>query len=329
MTDDNESEDDGITIKVNDNTDEEDNSESEDLSERDTEEDNEVSDEAEDTDEDESILDEDGTVEIQSEEYEGDVRLVGTVHVSERTRDRVLDTIKEDDPDTVAIELDRDRVYSMFEREADFVGGESVGEDDGGGLRDLIREQQQQQFDGEGMLKPGEADMIPAALEGIEQGSNVAMVDMSVEKLKSNVIDNVYDEDGNLDLDLFNKSFGEIAQSVRGLVQSRSEMAEEIKEDGVSAMVEKLEDASLDEVRSQMDPLRDVAPEVIQALIDQRDQYMAGRIHWLRKNGHDTVGVMGRGHIQGVYDYLQNPEQIDDEQIVEPDWYDYTVIDIN
>jgi pheromone shutdown protein TraB len=321
MTDDNESEDDGITIKINDNSDEEDNSEPEDLSEGDTEDTSEQ--------EDESILDEDGTVEIQSEEYEGNVRLVGTVHVSERTRDRVLDTIKEDDPDTVAIELDRERVYSMFERKADFVGGESVGEDDGGGLRDLIRKQQKQQFDGEGMLKPGEADMIPAALEGIEQGSNVAMVDMSVEKLKSNVMDNVYDEDGNLDLDLFNKSFSEIAQSVRGLVQSRSEMAEEVKEEGVSAMVEKLEDASLDEVRSQMDPLRDVAPEVIQALIDQRDQYMAGRIHWLRENGHDTVGVMGRGHIQGVYHYLQNPEQIDDEQIVEPDWYDYTVVDIN
>lgn len=338
MTDDNESEDDdGITIKVNDDVEDEDEPDTEDLTEdtsqdssQDTDEEtDESSTDAQEEEEDGDILDEDGTVELNSEEYDGDVRLVGTVHVSEQTRDRVIDTIQEDDPDTVAIELDRDRVYSMFERQADYVGGESVDQDDGGGLRELIREQQQQQFDGEGMLKPGEADMVPAALEAIDNDSNVAMVDMSVDQLKSNVVDNVYDEEGNLDIDLFNKSFGEIAQSVRGLVQSRTEMAEEIKEDGISAMVDKLENSSLDEVRKQMEPLRDVAPEVVEALIDQRDQYMAGRIHWLRKNGYDTVGVMGRGHITGVYDYLQNPENINDEQIVEPDWYDYTVIDIN
>lgn len=320
MSEDNESQDDddGITIKINsDDTESDENNTS----------DNEVSTSHTDNDDSEGILDEDGTVVVDGN-YDGSVRLVGTVHVSKKTKDRVLDTIQEEEPDTVAIELDEERVYSMFERQADVIGGEAVEQGESG-LRELIRQQQENQFDTEDMLKPGEADMIPAALEGIEQQANVAMVDMAVDQLKQNVIDNAYDEDGNIDLEIFNKSFGEIVQSVRGLAESRADMAEKLQEDGFSAVVDKLENSSLDEVKGQMDPLRDVAPEVIEALIDQRDQYMAGRIHWLRKNGHDTVGVMGRGHLEGVYDYLQNPETIDEEHIVEPDWYDYTVVDIN
>lgn len=319
MSEENESqdEDDGITIKIN----------SDNESDESNVGDDEVSTSQTDNDESDGLLDEDGTV-VVGGDYDGSVRLVGTVHVSKQTKDRVLDTIQEEEPDTVAIELDKERVYSMFERQADVVGGEAVEQGESG-LREIIRQQQENQFDTEDMLKPGEADMIPAALEGIEQQANVAMVDMAVDQLKQNVIDNAYDEDGNIDLEIFNKSFGEIVQSVRGLAESRADMAEKLKEDGFSAVVDKLENSSLDEVRGQMDPLRDVAPEVIEALIDQRDQYMAGRIHWLRKNGHDTVGVMGRGHLEGVYEYLQNPETIDEEHVVEPDWYDYTVVDIN
>lgn len=306
--------DNGITIKIN--SDDEENSGHDEASTSQT-----------DSNESEGLLDEDGTVAVGGD-YEGSVRLVGTVHVSKQTKDRVLDTIQQEEPDTVAIELDQERVYSMFERQADAVGGEAVEQEESG-IRQMLREQQQSQFDTEDMLKPGEADMIPAALEGIEQQANVAMVDMAVDQLKQNVIDNAYDEDGNIDLEIFNKSFGEIVQSVRGLAESRADMAEKLKEDGFSAVVDELENSSLDEVRGQMDPLRDVAPEVIEALIDQRDQYMAGRIHWLRKNGHNTVGVMGRGHLEGVYEYLQNPDTINEEHIVEPDWYDYNVVDIN
>lgn len=313
--DDHQDEDDGITININ--TPDEDETEEHD--------EEEVTEETTDNDD---ILDEDGTVTIEHEEYDGSVRLVGTVHVSKQTRERVVDTIQEEEPEVVAIELDRERLYEMFKRSADVVGGDAEQQDDGFGLRDLIREQQQSQLEGEEFLDSGEADMLPAVDEGISLRSEVALIDMSVDQLKQNVKENAY-EDGSLDLEILNKSFTEVTDAVKSFVRSRSEMAEEVQEDGMSGVIDKLENSSLDEVTKQMDPLRDIAPEIIEALIDERDQYMAGRLHWLRQNGHDVVGVMGRGHMQGVYSYLQNPSDIPEEYVTEPDFYGYQTIEIN
>lgn len=270
------------------------------------------------------------TESVDNSDYDGSVELVGTVHVSKKTRDRVIDKINEVSPDAVSIELDRDRLYKMFERGADVVNGDGETQEDGFGIQDLIRQQQQKQFGGDEFLKPGEADMLPAVREGIENNSRVALMDMSVDKLKQNVKDNVYDDEGSLDLEILNKSFGEMVDSFKSVIRSQSNMAEKIKEgDGMSEVVKNLEEAPLDQVQERMEPLKQVAPEVVEALIDERDKYMAGRLHWLRKNGYETVGVMGRGHMSGVQEYLNNPDTIPSEYVVEPDWYDYTKIQIN
>lgn len=314
--DDEQNEDDGITININSDVSDENDSE-------DTEVQNTTSDDEGD------ILDEDGTVAIEDPQYSGSVRLVGTVHVSKETRNRVVDTVQEERPDVVAIELDEDRLFEMFKRGADVVGGEAEQQDTGGfGLRDLIRKQQEKQFDTDDVLKPGEADMIPAVDEAVSLRKEVALIDMSVDQLKANVKENAYD-DGSLDLEILDKSFGEVTDALKGFVRSRSEIADKVQDEGIGAVVEHLENASLDEVKGQMDPLREIAPEVIEALIDERDRYMAGRLHWLRQNGYDAVGVMGRGHLQGVYEYLQNPSEIPDQYVVEPDWYEYETIEIN
>ncbi|MFC6725963.1 TraB/GumN family protein, partial [Halobium palmae] len=44
----------------------------------------------------------------------GSVRLVGTAHVSPRSRDRVVDAVRDERPDTVAIELDADRFTRLW-----------------------------------------------------------------------------------------------------------------------------------------------------------------------------------------------------------------------
>jgi pheromone shutdown protein TraB len=324
MTDENaDDEEEGITIEISNNIDDDSTEEN-------------ANEQTEDhTDEEgEDFLDEDGTVTIQDDRYEGTVRLVGTVHVSKQTRERVVDTVQEESPDAVAIELDRDRLYDMFERGADVVGGEVRNdEDEGFSLRDVIRQQQEGQFDGDDMLQPGEADMIPAVREGEKTDSRVALVDMSVGQLKQNVKENAFDEDGNLDIKMLNKvmegSFGEVVERVKQFTNSRGDMRDTLEEEGMSGVIKEMERSSIGEVNQQMEPLREIAPEVVEALIDERDRYMAGRIHWLRKNGYDTVAAMGRGHLQGVYHYLQNSEELDEEYVVEPDWYEYSNIEIS
>lgn len=322
MTDENnkDEEDEGITINITSNVEEDD-------------EQTETNHEGQDSEDNDDFLDEDGTVTL-GDNYEGTVRLVGTVHVSKTTRDRVVSTVQEEEPDVVAIELDQERLYDMFERGADVVEGEDVGdEDEGGTIQDLIREQQQGQFDGEDMLQPGEADMLPAVREGVDLGKEVALIDMSMEQLQENVKSNAFDEDGNLDVEIVNKvkqgSFGEVVDSVKEFVRSQREMQGRVDEEGMEGVIREMEESSVDEVAEQMDSLREVAPEIVEALIDERDQYMAGRIHWLRQNGYDTVATMGRGHLQGVYDYLNNPEDINSDYVVKPDWYEYSTIEIN
>jgi pheromone shutdown protein TraB len=312
-------EDDGITININadSNTDNNENDQNVD----------ETSEETTQEEFEEEFLRDDGTIVVDNNG--GRVRLVGTVHVSKETRDRVQETVNEEQSDVVAIELDNDRLTEMFKRGADVVGGEVEDTSDGFGLRDLIRKQQQNQFDGDNVLQPGEADMIPAVEEGINIGSNIALIDMSVDELKSNVKDNAFDETGSLDLEILDKSFGELKQAVKSFAGSRSDLAEKAKEDGMGAVVEHMENASLDEVQEQMDPMRNLAPEVIEALIDERDMHMAGRLHWLRQNGYDVTAVMGRGHLQGVYNHLQNPDQIPEEYVTEPDFYQYSKVQIN
>lgn len=314
-----ENEDDGITININTGDDETDEDETE-HTDTTEEEHNEY---------DEDFLRDDGTI-VLDDEYDGRVRLVGTVHVSKETRERVRETINEEEPDAVAIELDDERLSEMFKRGADVVGGDAEDEgDEGFGLRDLIRQQQESQFDEDEFLQSGEADMLPALQLGVDQGAEVALIDMSVEELKENVKSNAFDESGNLDLEILNKSFGEVKDAVKGFVGSRSDMAEKVQDEGMSAVIEQMENASLDEVKGQMDPLRNIAPEVIEALIDERDRHMAGHIHWMRQNGHDVTAVMGRGHLPGVYEYLQNPDTIPEQYVEKPDWYNYSKVELN
>lgn len=273
------------------------------------------------------ILDDDGTVTIRDDEDRSTVILVGTVHVSKKTKERVIDTIEQEKPDVVGIELDQERLKDMFNRSADIVDGD-VEEDNKFGFQDIIKKQQKKQLSSDEFLDPGEADMMPAVKKGVDLNRDIALIDMSVKNLKSNIKNNAYNN-GKLDLEILNKSFGELAESVKNLVRSRSEMAEKVQEDGLSSVVEQLETSSLDEVNEQIEPLRDIAPELVEALIDERDKYMAGRLHWMRNNGYKCVGIMGRGHITGVYNYLENPDNIPQEYIKEPDWYNYNKIDIN
>lgn len=277
------------------------------------------------------ILDEDGTVVVEDDRYDGRVRLVGTVHISKTTRDRVQNTIREEEPDVVGIELDEDRLDRLFDKTADVVDGSES--EDGFGLEftDLVRLMQKGQFDGdsEEILEQGTADMLPAVQLGVQNNSRVALIDMSEEQLNKNVRSNFRDEAGNLDFRILNliKSgeFGKLIDSVRGM-NSSDELVEAVQDNGLVGAVEYFEESPVDEVREQMDSRRELLPEIIEALIDERDKHLAGRIHWLRKNGHDTTAVMGKGHLPGVYEYLTDPETIPEEQVTEPDWYDYSKI---
>ena len=72
--------------------------------------------------------------------------------------------------------------------------------------------------------------------------------------------------------------------------------------------IEELTDA--DVVTAMMEEFRRFAPGAAEALIDERDAFIAHRLVALREAGYNVVAVVGAGHREGIEGYLANPETL-------------------
>jgi pheromone shutdown protein TraB len=65
-----------------------------------------------------------------------------------------------------------------------------------------------------------------------------------------------------------------------------------------------------DVVSAMMEEFRRLSPGGAEALIDERDAYIAHRLVALREAGYHVVAVVGAGHRKGIEGYLANPETL-------------------
>nr|WP_123537102.1 TraB/GumN family protein [Halosimplex salinum] len=72
--------------------------------------------------------------------------------------------------------------------------------------------------------------------------------------------------------------------------------------------IEELTDA--DVVTAMMEEFRRFAPGAAEALIDERDAFIAHRLVALREAGYSVVAVVGAGHREGIQGYLDDPESL-------------------
>ncbi|QLG50812.1 TraB/GumN family protein [Natrinema halophilum] len=72
--------------------------------------------------------------------------------------------------------------------------------------------------------------------------------------------------------------------------------------------IEELTDG--DVVSAMMEEFRQFSPHGANALIDERDAYIAHNLHELREQGYDVLAVVGAGHRAGIERHLQNPADI-------------------
>jgi pheromone shutdown protein TraB len=80
-------------------------------------------------------------------------------------------------------------------------------------------------------------------------------------------------------------------------------------EDGLDEMdIEELTDA--DVVTAMMEEFRQFSPGGADALIDERDAYIAHRLVDLRSSGYDVLAVVGAGHREGIERYLDDPASL-------------------
>ncbi|WP_226040755.1 TraB/GumN family protein [Natrinema sp. DC36] len=80
--------------------------------------------------------------------------------------------------------------------------------------------------------------------------------------------------------------------------------------------VEEIEEVDIEEmtdgnvVDAMMEEFRQFSPGGANALIDERDAYIASNLHELREQGYDVLAVVGAGHKAGIERHLLNPDQI-------------------
>ncbi len=65
-----------------------------------------------------------------------------------------------------------------------------------------------------------------------------------------------------------------------------------------------------DVVGAMMEEFRRFSPGGAEALIDERDAYIAHQLVALREQGHRVVAVVGAGHREGIEAYLDRPESL-------------------
>ena len=98
--------------------------------------------------------------------------------------------------------------------------------------------------------------------------------------------------------------FGLVAALLIGLRGSTQPEAE-----GLDEMdIEDLTDA--DVVTVMMEEFRQFSPGGAEALIDERDAYIAHQLVGLRQAGYDVLAVVGAGHREGIEGYLADPSTL-------------------
>ncbi|MDY6780322.1 MAG: TraB/GumN family protein, partial [Halobacteria archaeon] len=223
----------------------------------------------------------------------GEVILVGTAHVSQKSAEKVRDTVEETEPDVVAVELDENRYKS--------IKGEEKTEDLS--PRDLLEGNKpfeflvywllsylQTKIGDEFGIEPG-ADM-KAAIEIAEEGNiPVALVDrdirVTVQRLWSKM------------------SFIEKLKFVGALVLGLAGIGVDDEEIDMDELAE-----GGDMVEVLIDEFREFSPRGAEALIDERDAYIAHKLLDLRDQGLTVVAVVGAGHERGIQAYLDDPDSL-------------------
>ena len=212
------------------------------------------------------------------------ITLIGTAHVSAESVAEVESTIREINPDSVAIELDEKRADSIRNkdkyRELDIVKVLKRGE----GfllLANLVLSSFQRRMGQNVGVNPGD-EMLAAMRVADELNIPAVMADRAIQvTLKRAWAKNSFWGKCKLLATLLSSAFS--------------------KEDMTAQDIENIKEKN--EMDSMMNELSEYMPVVKEVLIDERNVYLADKI-W-SSPGNKVVAVLGAGHLDGVVENLE------------------------
>jgi pheromone shutdown-related protein TraB len=221
----------------------------------------------------------------------GEIRLVGTAHVSEKSVAEVRAAIEEFQPGIVGVELDPGR-YNALRHEQAPPKVEDVLK--AGNFSQLLFQWTlaylQRKIGMDVGVEPG-AEMV-AAIEEVEgRGLPLALIDRDIRITLARFWE-------GMSLWEKVKMVYALALSVGGVEGDEIDIDALTRQDVVSAALEEF---------------RKFSPNGARALIDERDAYLARRILDLSGRYDRVMAVIGAGHVRGVERYLSSPELLPPE----------------
>ncbi len=226
----------------------------------------------------------------------GDILVVGTAHVSEESAAEVEQAIKDEDPDVVAVELcdarykaltnpkrwEQMKVTQVLKQKKMFLV-----------LVQLILQVYQRRLSKEiGDAEPG-TEFLRAIKAAKKKKKKVVLADRDI----TLTFKRAYQNMGIVEKF---KLLWFIITGITGAYDdeiAETDLKQMMKEDMITTMVK---------------DLRKFAPTTTKVLIDERDAYLAGKIHEASKGKKKVVAVIGAGHLNGVVKYLKKPKEIPD-----------------
>lgn len=217
-----------------------------------------------------------------------EIRLVGTAHVSQKSVEEVRSAIEEFQPDVVGVELDRGRYISLTQETpepsvTDILKGGNFGRL----LVQWVLAYIQQRIGAETGVKPG-SEMLAAIEEAEKHQRPIALIDRDIRITLARFW-------GKMRIWEKIKLIGALIYSLVGVEGKEIDVDEFTNQDVVSAAMEEF---------------RKFSPQGAQALIDERDAYLAHQILMLGSRYERVLAVVGAGHIRGVQRYLDAPETL-------------------
>jgi len=220
----------------------------------------------------------------------GEIRLVGTAHVSQASIDEVRQAIEEYQPDVVAIELDNARFAAIRNQGEKPTVNEILK---GGNFSELLVQWAlayvQRRIGMDVGVEPG-AEMLAAIEEAEKRNIPIALADRDI----------------RLTLSRFWRGMGIVGKfrllfAVAGAVAGGGD-EEEID-------IEELT-KNQDLIEASIEEFRKFSPKGAEALIGERDAYLTHSLLRLAVNNEKVLGIVGAGHVKGIREYMSKPETL-------------------
>ena len=224
-----------------------------------------------------------------------EIILIGTAHISQASKELVKETIENEKPDTVCVELDAGRMQSL--KDPDRWKNTD--------LKEVIKKKQlatlianlvlgsyQKRMGAQTGVKPG-AELKEAVDEAEGKGIPVVLADRDIKiTLKRAWACTPWYRKLSL--------LGGLFASIFDKTQVSEEDLAKIKEQ--------------DALSSMMQEFGKTFPEVKQVLIDERDQFLASKIK--SAGGNKVVAVVGAGHVKGIASIISENKELPSEESI-------------